>query len=156
MSFSELQRSILECLNQRRGYWLTYSDFEGIDLTYDDLCIEVLSLKEYGLIEADIRGKPWGGYILLGVRINNKGSDSLKEDGGLTAQLETVTVRLDPNSFKALIETYIDASNHSLEEKSRLKEGLKKLSAMGLQAVAQKLIDIGLKHAPDLLTLGIF
>ena len=106
-------------------------------------------LNEHGLIEARIgisldQRISWGGAT-----ITAKGLDFLEEDGGLSAILGVVTIKLHAETVRSLIEMKIDASTATEAEKSSLKAHLRKLPATALQLASTDLMRMGLQHLPD-------
>ena len=88
----------------------------------------------------------WGG-----ARITTRGLDYLKDDGGLSAQLGVVTVRLDADTIKALICTQIDQEAGGAEEKSSIKHAIRTLPSEGLKTLTGELVKAGLKNTPHLM-----
>ncbi|WP_395495806.1 hypothetical protein [Acetobacter sp. KSO5] len=88
----------------------------------------------------------WGG-----ARITTRGLDFLRDDGGLSAQLGVVTVRLDADTLKALICTQIDKEDGEGEEKSAIKHAIQALPAESLKTLTSELVKSGLKNMPDLM-----
>ena len=86
------------------------------------------------------------------------GLDFLSEDGGLSAILGVVTVKLHADTIRDMIAAKIEAAPIPANEKSALKRHLAALSETGLKAATTDLVKIGLEHLPDaihwLQTLG--
>ncbi|HEX7908277.1 MAG TPA: hypothetical protein VF534_09345 [Paraburkholderia sp.] len=72
--------------------------------------------------------------------------DFLADDGGLSAILGVVTVRLHEETLKELIGTQIAESDLPDPEKIRLLDQLKSLPAEAIKHLSLKLIDAGLSH----------
>lgn len=74
--------------------------------------------------------------------------DFLADDGGLSAILGTVTVRLHADTIRDLIETRISESDAPIEEKRRMIDTLKAMPEEGLKHLTTRLIDFGLGQSP--------
>lgn len=83
--------------------------------------------------------------------ITAAGLDFLANDGGLTAILGVVTVRLHADTLRALIQAKIDASDLAPEKKLEAKGLLKRLSEKGLETAMGELVRQGIAHVPDLM-----
>ena len=81
-------------------------------------------------------------------RITSRGLDFLEDDGGLSAILGTVTVRLHADTIRDLIETRIAESDAPAAEKRRMVDTLKAMPEEGLKHLTTKLIDYGLGQTP--------
>ena len=81
--------------------------------------------------------------------ITAAGRDSLEQDGGLTAILSVVTVKLHADTIRNLLAAKIDASDLPEEKKSRIKAAISKLSGTAPTAVTGDLAKVGLEHGPD-------
>jgi hypothetical protein len=75
--------------------------------------------------------------------------DFLADDGGLSAILGVVTVRLDATTIRDLIAAKVDAAAIPIEEKSVLKRNLAALSETALKGATTDLVKAGLDHLPD-------
>lgn len=100
-------------------------------------------LSEHGLVRMDT--SPSG----FAVWITASGLDFLADDGGLSAILGVVTVKLHADTIKGLIEARIDASAASHAEKSALKKHLSTLSSEAMKTLAKSLVEKGLQNVPD-------
>ena len=102
-------------------------------------------LDEHGLvsskfangIDVDLSSMP---------QITARGMDFLADDGGLSAILGVVTVKLHEDTLKELIGSRIAESSLPTPEKSRLLDQLKALPAEAIKHLSLKLIDTGLGH----------
>lgn len=88
------------------------------------------------------------------VTITAAGLDFLQDDGGLGAILKVVTVRLDAETIKGLIEERIEADQAMpAEEKSMLMEWLKSAGKEALSEATKRLLAAALDQAPSALQL---
>jgi hypothetical protein len=107
-------------------------------------------LEEHGLCIAGVKVYADGSSIQLGASyITHKGLDFLADDGGLSAILGVVTVKLHADTIRDLIAAKIEATAMPAEEKSALKQRLAALSQKALEAVTADLVRTGLNHLPD-------
>lgn len=81
-------------------------------------------------------------------KITARGMDFLADDGGLSAILGVVTVKLHEETLKELIGQKISESDLTAPEKSRLLDQLKSLPAKTGKHLTQKLVDAGLPNWP--------
>ena len=77
------------------------------------------------------------------------GLDFLADDGGLSAILGVVTVKLHADTIRDLISAKIEEAAIPPEHKSALKKGLASLSEKALGAATTDLVRTGLDHLPD-------
>lgn len=90
-------------------------------------------------------------------RITAKGMDFLADDGGLSAILGVLTIRLHDDTIKLLIETKILQSDLPEPEKKRFLDQLRELPAETTKHLVMKLVDLGLEKGPQTIdTIGRF
>lgn len=107
-------------------------------------------LEEHGLVELNKSELDMFTDILIhGAKITHEGVDFLADDGGLSAVLGVVTVKLHDETIKQLIEAKIQASTLPSDEKSRITLGLRKLPADATKHLVLKLLDLGLEKGPE-------
>ena len=92
-------------------------------------------LAEHGLVVCNDKN------LSATVKITAKGIDFLTDDGGLSAILGVVTVRLHSDTIQALLDAKINEANIPPEEKSRLKGILSKMGDVALAKCTEKAID---------------
>lgn len=108
-------------------------------------------LKEQGLVEGDLEMSITQAFIFSGVKITAKGLDFLADDGGISAILGTVIVRLHAESIKELLLTRIEASEAPAEKKSWLKQQIETASSETIKKIVGLILDQGVQQAPKLL-----
>ncbi len=128
--------------------------------TGDDATVaNLVYLEEHGLCDAGIRVNQDGSYGFTGAKITARGLDFIEDDGGLSAILDVVTIKVHADSLRALLVNKIDAAPIAPEEKSRLRTALGKLPGTALNAAASDLVKAGIDHIPNVVewlhTLGI-
>jgi len=97
-------------------------------------------LEEHGLIKILWKGNFYpnqGG-------INAKGLDFLEEDGGLSAILNTVTVKFDANSIRQLVESGLLKTNVPKEKQGALKKAIQEAPGTVLQTAVSTIVGQGL------------
>ena len=115
--------------------------------------INILYLDEHQLVQTRRVAQPGGVTHALQTRITAAGLDFLQDDGGLTAILGVVTVRLDAETIRALIEDKIEEADIPPEEKSRLIRWASTAGTEALKEATKRLVGAALDHAPDALRL---
>jgi hypothetical protein len=108
-------------------------------------------LEEHGLVDGGLHLYASGGYGLTYPTIKAKGMDFLADDGGLSAILGTVTIKIHDDTLKALVELKISNSELPPQDKSLWIAALRELPASSIKHLAMKLLDLGLTHAPNAL-----
>lgn len=109
----------------------------------------LLYLQEHDLVDAGLKQGLSGDYGYLGSKITAKGLDFLADDGGLTAVLGTVTVKLHAETIRDLLEAKILSANIPPEEKSRLVKQLGNVGSEALKAITKRLVEKGIENLPD-------
>lgn len=109
-------------------------------------------LEEHGLVKS---GVCYGmsEYLFTEPSITAAGMDFLADDGGLSAILGTVTIKIHDETMKTLIGQRILASGASEDDKHRMISELRSLPASAIKHLTMKLLDLGLEHAPGALPL---
>lgn len=144
MSLSrELQHTLLQRLCD------AYPDAIDVQKWETDLpgtTVNLAYLAEHGLCKVDfsqaisqVRVKP------IRAKATAKGMDFLADDGGLSAILGVVTIKLHDGTIKALLESKILESDLPQPEKQRYLDQLRKLPAETTKHLVLKLVDLGLE-----------
>jgi hypothetical protein len=154
-----LQRRILERLAETYPVG-TYTLEQDLGLPDEDqgVLVNTQYLAEHMLVVSGYQRRGLLGvpdeFLAVGAHtITAKGLDFLADDGGLSAILGVVTVRLDTGTLRALLEARIDASPAPEVEKSRLKKALHSMSAELWAEATKRLATEALDRAPDALAL---
>jgi hypothetical protein len=150
-----LQREILEFLSDHyaglpQDVFLDREMTEEEDAKYTS---NLIYLEAHGLIDSGLQQGIDGHWMSSGARITARGLDFLADDGGLTAILGTVTVKLHDETIRELIASRIEQSDLSAEEKTGLLNQLKDLRGESIKHLTMKLLDAGLENAPKALPL---
>lgn len=135
---------------------------QGGKISHDDLVANLVYLKEHELIDMRVLAGSGGPASLGPPRITAKGLDFLADDGGLTAILGVVTVKIHDDTLRQLLANRIDQMPGNEAEKAPLRQALKELPAAAGKALLDKLVTTGVEHLPGtveslrqwLLTIG--
>jgi hypothetical protein len=127
--------------------WTTFSEDE------QTVSANLHYLREHGLIQFRGELSSEGSLIYQGGGITAKGMDFLADDGGLSAILGVVTIKLHDDTIKALIEARILSSNLPEPEKKRFLHRLRELPAETTKHLVLKLVDLGLDKGPQAIEL---
>ena len=109
-------------------------------------------LHEHGLIDGVTSGTV-ADRVLMNPTITARGLDFLEGDGGVSAILQTVTVRIDPDDLRALIAARIESSDLPTEEKDCLAHAIRSLPAQALRDLTTRLVNEAVGRWPDALQL---
>lgn len=154
----ELQNEILNKLASTYPNFYDFSnDYMYGTEAYNKVVTNLYYLSEHGLVteNSTLKQTGFGGYFTIQIErptITHKGLDFLADDGGLSAILNTMTVKFDVEQFKAFINLKIQDSNLPPEQKSRLSKTLKDLPSDSIKHLVTKLIDSGWDNAGITLT----
>lgn len=150
----DIWRPILVALNRFPYQRVTQIDaLRSEGATDEAICVNLQYLGDNGLCEPGLVRSIDGRWSWGGSKITTRGIDFLRDDGGLTAQLGIVTVRLEADTIKALVSMAIDQAEAPVEKKSLLKHAIQTLPAEGLKALTGELVKHGLQDGPWLLGL---
>lgn len=131
----------------------------NIESTDDEMKVmtNAMYLAEHKLVQHGYKHRGFVGVApedawteVTETRITAAGIDFLLEDGGLSAILGVVTVKLDASTIKALLYKHIDeAKDVTHEQRSLAKNLLKSAGDQTLRKLVDSLIEQGLKAAPS-------
>jgi hypothetical protein len=114
-----------------------------------EVAANLMYLQEHGLCNSGVQIGA-DAHIMFGASsITAAGLDFLADDGGLSAILGVVTVKLHADTIRDLIAAKIEATAMPAEKKSALKRQLAALSETALKAATTDLVRTGLDHLPD-------
>lgn len=128
--------------------WLECEDDVGGHAVVDAYP-EIRYLEGHGLL--DVQGPRYLEKLRhqVSIRATSRAIDFLANDGGLSAILGVVTIKLHDDTIKALIESKILASDLPPPDKQRYLAQLRSLPADATRHVVMKLLDLGLDKSPD-------
>lgn len=84
----------------------------------------------------------------ISVKATYKGLDFLADDGGLSAILGVVTVRLHEDTIRQLITQKLESANLPEEEKRPLLQAVRELPGETIKHLTTKLLDLGMDNLP--------
>lgn len=105
-------------------------------------------LRQHGLVDGNISNELGGSRLFITAEITAAGLDFLADDGGLTAILGVVTIKLHEDTLLRLIEARVQSSDLPPEEKSGLMKSIRELPGEAIKHLTEKLIDAGLENWP--------
>lgn len=148
----ELQNTLLARLRDAYpgvGYSNKLADELGVD--HHHLASNASYLAEHDLIDGDIKMLSDGSRLMRPaiLKITAGGIDFIEEDGGLTAILGVMTVKLHADTIRDLILAQIEAAEVDSSVKEQLKTSVRNLPAKGLEAVVTRLAQEGLTRLPN-------
>ena len=109
-----------------------------------DLLFDLHYLREHALVSFHVKGAHSAMEPPIAqVSITAKGLDFLAEDGGLSAILGVLTVKLHDDTIKALLQAKIADSDLPASQKRTLINRVKGLGADATKKFVEKLISVG-------------
>lgn len=115
------------------------------------LLVNLSYLHEHGLVNFHSAAMMSGDIHMHSAKITAAGMDFIADDGGLSAILGVVTVKLHEDTIKALLIEKVQASDGDKSVKESLVAKIKELPSEGLGTLTQRTLEAGLDHVPDLL-----
>jgi hypothetical protein len=144
-----LQREMLERMDEAYpGLWDYLPFQQEHQLDKHDLIATLIYLQEHGLINLKPMIEMGVPIDVAGVKITAKGLDFLADDGGLTAILGVVTVKIHDDTLRQLLTQRIDQMPGSEDEKAPLRQALKELPPTVWKALVDKLVTLGVENLP--------
>ena len=141
----------LEVLRLCREAYPRYADLADLPRPeHPELQPNLLYLAEHELITGV---EFHHGTQLTAPRITAEGLDFLEDDGGLSAMLRTVTVKLDPDDLRTLMVARVEASDLPDGEKHRLSHALRSLPAQTLRDLTNRLVNEAVDRLPGAVQL---
>lgn len=150
-----LQREILQILANAYPNPANADDLKALLAKSGEEVVtaNMLYLEEHGLINAHSRRRSDGTFLNLAGEplITHRGLDFLQDDGGLSAILGIVTIKIHDDTLRLLIEGRILQSDLSQPDKRRWLDQLRELPAETTKHLVLKLVDLGLENSPTAL-----
>ncbi|MBF0415815.1 MAG: hypothetical protein HQL79_08620 [Magnetococcales bacterium] len=112
-------------------------------------------LCEHGLIECptDDHGRIDLTMVFCLAKITVQGLDFLEDDGGISAILKTVTVKLDPGDLRTLLSHKVENADLSGDVKKEMLKVIKALPAELLKKIAQEFLQSAVDYLPNALQI---
>lgn len=142
-----LQRELLLQMQDENRINLSSIDFLFKGRDRERVIFNMQYLEEHGLVE-NIIANSMDGVAIAGARITARGLDFLADDGGLSAVLGVVTIKLHHDTLVALLETRVKASDLPPAAKASLLQKLKEQPAEALSHLTTKLVDLAFEKGP--------
>ncbi len=142
------QQQLLQALAQIYPADLNLQGDIPLDMDAQALLVQLAYLEDHGLLVVQW-SRAFGYQSPISARITARGLDFLADDGGLSAILGVVTVRLHDDTIKALIQDRIERSDLPQPEKQRYLDRLRSLPADATKHLVLKLLEKGLDRWQD-------
>ena len=146
-----LQLEILHTLRDAYPERIDINDLPNPD--HPDLRANLWYLAEHELIEVIDIANMEDAAAIYGPKITAVGLDFIEDDGGVSAILRTVTVKLDPDDLRSLIAARVESSDLPAEDKSSLAHAIRSLPVATLQSLTTRLVNEAVAQWPDALQL---
>lgn len=143
----QLQRTLLERMAE--VYPLSW-DMEGVLGKFDEIVLQanLAYLAEHGLITDALLIGVDRSVAFSAPTITAHGMDFLEDDGGLTAILGVVTIKIHDETVRKLLDQRIAGLHGSDDEKSMLRRTVDGLLPAAGRAVLERLVGLGVDHLP--------
>lgn len=109
-------------------------------------------LEEHGLVNSGIQ-RGMSAYMRIPPSITAAGMDFLADDGGLSAILGVITIKLHEDTLRSLIEAKINGSEMSAPEKLEWIRTLREQPIESIRHLTKELTGRALDHMPDVLNV---
>lgn len=157
----ELQKQILYVLSEHYPDGIYEPVLTGVldKVTGGVLLANLIYLQQHGLADSGYKRQDYLGgqtswHQLAESTITAAGMDFIADDGGLGAILNTVTVRLDAGQFAELLATKVEnLPGVPLKERSELAKAIRRMPAIAVEKLTEKMLDWTVDHAGDALPL---
>lgn len=143
-----LQREILGRVADAYPASLKTEDL-NVEAGTADVVRNIYYLHSHGLIDA-IFSKEMGYQIQrpYTIKATHKGLDFLADDGGLSAILGVVTVRLHEDTVRQMITMKLECSDLPEEERRPLLQAVRELPGEAIKQLTTRLLDLGMDNLP--------
>lgn len=146
----------LEILNALADAYPRYVTSKELPGDKDEVNINLHYLIEHRLVSGTIADFMSGERFVPAAVITASGLDFLADDGGLSAILGVVTVKLHEETIRQLLIDRVNRADLPAEQRSSLLQVIRKLPARALQIATEKLLENGadrmLDEAPSIYT----
>lgn len=145
----DFQRAILQRLAELYPAENSYPERLFPDIPPPALKVNLAYLSEHGLVT--LRLYPTSDDptpMPLSVKITAAGLDFLADDGGLTAILGVITVRLHDDTIRKLLIQRIEEEDGDPDVKAQMIAAVKSMPAEAIKAVGGRAVEVGIAAAP--------
>lgn len=143
----------LELLNKLAEVYQEGMNTQPLIRENPDVTANLFYLREHGLITGSVTTLVGAPQRFIHARITAAGMDFIADDGGLSAILGVVTIKLHDETIRSLIEARIRDSNLPDEEKTTLLDQLRELRGESIKHLTMKLLDLGMENLPAVIPL---
>lgn len=144
----DIQKEMLEYLRDHYG---RANRFDDRFRSSEGFVINAQYLREHEMIKGTFPGSVNPRAKIVNVSISAKGLDLLEPSGGLTALLNTRTIRFDEETLLQVMQIAIEAMDASQETKQTLVAKVRTIPIETLKAGVLKLMERGAEKGLDLL-----
>ncbi|HGF0769537.1 TPA: hypothetical protein ACF7ZB_001855 [Kluyvera georgiana] len=149
----EKQKKILQKLYDLTPFIMDDEEYEEFCLLFEDentFLANLLYLEGHGLIESGVTLSNNEADINLSkLSLTHKGIDFIRDDGGLGAILNVLTIRLHAETLDEFERIIKDSKSATPEEKKKLLTQLRALPADAIKHLTLQLLGKGMEHLPD-------
>ncbi|GGE26776.1 hypothetical protein SAMN05421774_11229 [Gemmobacter megaterium] len=150
----DLQRRILVALAELYPAAMALPDLSPQFRAEPLFVRNLMYLSGHGLVVASaVRKSPASMPEILRAEITPRGLDFLADDGGLTAILGVVTVKLHDDTIRQIMLDAVDAAEAPDGIKEKLRAAITDLPADGVKAAVPALLRQALDAAPEAIRL---
>ncbi len=110
--------------------------------------VNLYYLAEHKLLKMEVY-PTFDGDVLGDIAITARGLDFLADDGGLSAILGTVTVKLHHDTVRQLLIARVGESDEPQTTKQKVVDKLRSMPADELGRLTSKAVDAGLRNLPN-------
>lgn len=145
----KLQLELLEKMSSTYPEYYNFSsEYKSGNDDYKAVVANLYYLQQHNLIEerSTLASKGMDGIKRLQIHlptINQNGLDFLADDGGLSAILGVVTIKIDPEQYRQILITRVQESNLPSEQKHQVVSALQSLSCESIKHLSTKFVDLG-------------
>lgn len=145
----KLDRTLqLDLLNQLAEEYPRNANVQQLTMDNPSVTPNLHYLYGHGLVDGDISQEMSGQKHFHFAKITHAGLDFLADDGGLSAILGVVTVKLHDETIRQLVAARIETADIPVDEKRRLLDQLRGLRGESIKHLTMKLLDAGLENWP--------
>lgn len=146
----ELQLTLLTAICNAYPNELNSSqNTDALDFRCEEVAKNLVYLEQHGLLELKATKYQGGEFTIHWATATHKGMDFMEADGGLSAILNTMVVKLHPDTVQELLSAKVMASDLPQSEKLKLLDALKKIPARALERLTDEALDRAINLAPD-------
>lgn len=120
------------------------------DIPHQALVVNLYYLGEHGMVSLKANETMAREVVLHSAKITAAGLDFLADDGGLTAILRTLDVRLHGDTLRQIIEARVNSAPGDTSVKQAIKQALLKLPSEAMSKLATQALEHAMDQTPDI------